>query len=80
MRNMVCLACSDRVALEGDLVRCACRRCSAHRARDGWTYTGPATIVLRVVVHEPERRGMGERLVPLPDDDVTRRARLAPLL
>ena len=80
MREMVCLACSDRVVLDGDLVRCACRRCAAHRAHDGWTYVGPATIVLPVIVHEPERRGMGERLVPLPDDDVTRRAQVAPLL
>jgi hypothetical protein len=80
MREMVCKACSDRVALEGDLVRCACRRSAAHRARDGWTYAGPASIVLPVIVHEPERHGMGERLVPMPDDDVTRRAEVAPLL
>jgi len=80
MRTLVCAVCSDRVTLEGDVVRCACRRSAAHRARDGWTYVGPATIVLRVVVHEPEHHSMGERLVPVPDDDVTRRAQLDPLL
>lgn len=80
MRHMVCQACSDRVALQGDLVRCACRRCAAHRAHDGWTYTGPATIVLPVLVHEPEHRCMRERLVPVDDDDVTWRAQVAPLL
>lgn len=80
MRTMVCMACSDRVALEGDLVRCACRRSAAHRARDGWTYVGPAAIVLPVIVHEPERQGMRERLIPVPDDDMTRRAQVAPLL
>ncbi len=80
MRQMVCMACRDRVTLEGDLVRCVCRRCAAHRARDGWTYIGPATIVVPVLVHEPERHRMSERLMPLPDDDVTRRAEVAPLL
>ena len=80
MRAMVCKACSDRVSLEGDLVRCACRRSAAHRARDGWTYLGPAMIVLPMIVHEPERRGMAERLVPVPDDELTRRAHVTPLM
>ena len=80
MREMVCLACSDRVALHGDQVRCACRRSVAHRAHDEWAYLGPATIVVPVIVHEPERHRMSERLVSLPDDGVTRRARVGPLL
>lgn len=80
MREMVCLACSDRAALEGDLVRCACRRSLAHRAGGQWTYIGPAQIVLPVMVHEPERHRMGERLMPLSDDGVVRRAQLGPLL
>jgi len=37
-------------------------------------------IVLPMIVHEPERRGMAERLVPVPDDELTRRAHVTPLM
>ena len=80
MRRLVCLACDDHVALDGGEVRCDCARSVAHRDGDGWAYTGPALVALPLRIHEPENRRMIERLVEVPDDDLTHRAHLEPLL
>lgn len=80
MRQLICLACSDRVALQGDAVRCACSRSSARHGPGGWAYVGPAMIAHPVQVHEPERRRVAERLIEVPDDHLSHRAEVEPLL
>lgn len=80
MRRLVCLACDDHVPLDGHEVRCDCTRSVAHHDGEGWAYTGPAIVVLPLRVHEPEHRRMIERLVEVPDDSLTHRAQLEPLL
>lgn len=81
LRRLICLACDDHVALDGtNEVRCDCARSVAHRDADGWAYTGPAVVALPLRVHEPEHRRMIERLFEVPDDDLTHRAHVEPLL
>jgi len=61
-------------------VACRCGRSAASLGADGWGYVGPATVALLVPVHEPSARRMEERLVAMPDDDVSHRAAVGPLL
>jgi hypothetical protein len=74
MRELVCLACDDRVPLQGRDARCACRSSAARHDDDGWTYGGPAVVVLSVPMHEPEHRRVRERSIRMPDDAVSHRA------
>lgn len=80
MRLLVCLACGDRVELRGSDVRCACQRSAARVEGDCWEYTGPAMMAIPMPVHEPEHRCMSERLIEVPDDELSHRARVEPLL
>jgi hypothetical protein len=80
MRCLLCVACEDVVGLEGAGVRCACGRSLATREQAGWAYTGPSKVVLCLDVHEPEARRMGQRYVELPDDELSHRAMIEPLL
>ena len=81
MRRLVCLHCGDRVDLRGSDVRCRCERSAARLDEaEGWVYTGPAMVAIPVQVHEPEHRCMSERLIEIPDDEVSHRAEVGPLL
>lgn len=81
MRKLICLECSDRVALQGDEVRCGCglSRAWCDPARGGWAYSGPSTIALCVPVHEPEHHRVRERLIEVADDERSHREPLASL-
>ena len=80
MRSLICLACDDLVGLEGSRVLCGCGRSSARRDGSGWAYTGPSRVALCLDVHEPEAGRMGRRTVTMPDDALTHRAEIEPLL
>jgi hypothetical protein len=80
MRRLICIACRDRVALEGSEVHCRCGRSTAKLAANGWGYIGPAMVAVVIPSHEPSARRMGERIVQMPDDDVSHRAAVEPLL
>lgn len=81
MRRLVCLHCGDQVDLQGSGVRCFCERSAAHHDEvQGWVCTGPALVAIPMDVHEPERRCLSERLIEVPDDEVSHRARVGPLL
>ena len=75
-RRMVCLTCDDAVELAGSSVACGCGGAAARFGPSGWTYTGSAKIVMAMPVHEPEYQRMTERLVDVPDDELTHRAEL----
>ena len=79
MRQLVCMACGDRLDLVDD-TSCSCGRSAARPDGDGWAYTGPAVLGLARPEHEPKRHRMQERLVELPDDEHVHRARIEPLL
>jgi hypothetical protein len=73
---MVCLTCNDAVEFAGSTVTCRCGGAAARLGPGGWTYTGSAKIVMAMPVHEPEYQRMTERLVDVPDDELTHRAEL----
>jgi hypothetical protein len=80
MRRLVCLACGDRVELLGSDAKCGCERSTARLEGGAWVYTGPAMVAIPMPVHEPEHRCMSERLIEVPDDELSYRARVEPLL
>jgi hypothetical protein len=77
VRRLVCIACRDRIPLEGSEVGCRCGRSAATLGTGGWGYIGPAVVARPVVGNGPP--GM-QRLVTVPDDDVSHRAPVGPLL
>lgn len=80
MRRLICSACRGRVPLVGLDVRCGCGRSAAKLGDDGWGYTGPCMVAIVAPAHEPGRRRIEERIVEIPDDDVSHRAVVDPLL
>jgi len=80
VRRLVCIVCQDQVPLEGSEVGCRCGRSAASLGTDGWGYIGPAMVAVSMSVHEPSARRMEERLVAMPDDDVSHRSAVGPLL